>query len=165
MFRFFGRRRRRREAGETLVELVLAVTIMSIAVVSVVGALATGVRVSDLHRKHATAGAAVRALAEALHASVAGPSGYLDDICGGDPVGAYQSRLTSIYTPPTNYQASVTQVRFWHSNGSTGSFESGCPDVGVQLLTLQVASVDGRVTETLDVVLRKPCRTEDPLCA
>lgn len=165
MYRFLGRRRRRREAGETLVELVLTVTIMSIAVVSVAGALATGVRMSDLHRKYATAGAAVRALAEALYASVTGSGGYLDDICDGDPVGAYQSELASIYTPPANFQASVTQVRFWHPDGATGSFESGCPDVGVQLLTVQVASVDGRVAETLDVVLRKPCRTEDPLCA
>jgi type II secretory pathway pseudopilin PulG len=165
MNRFLGSRGRRREAGETLVELVLTVAIMSIAIVSVAGALATGVRVSDIHRKHATAGAAVRALAEALHASVAGPGGYLEDICDADPVGAYQSRVDSIYTAPADFQASVTQVRFWHPNGSTGSFETGCPDVGVQLLTLQVASVDGRATETLDVVLRKPCRTEDPLCS
>ena len=165
MYRLLGRRRRRHDAGETLVELVLTVTIMSIAVVSVIGALATGVRVSDIHRKHATAGAAVRAFAEALHASVAGAGGYLEDICDGDPVSAYQSQVASIYTPPTNYQASVTQVRFWHPNGLSGSFETGCPDVGVQLLTLQVTSVDGKVTETLDVVLRKPCRTEDPLCS
>lgn len=165
MYRYIEYRGRRRDKGETLVELVLTVTIMSIAVVSIAGALATGVRVSDLHRKHATAGAAVRALAEALHASAAASGGYLDDICDADPVGAYQSRLNSIYTAPTNFQASVTEVRFWHPNGSTGSFESGCPDVGVQLLTVQVASVDGQAVETLDIVLRKPCRTEDPLCS
>lgn len=157
---------RRREAGETLVELILAVAIMSIAVVSVAGALATGVRASDQHRKHATAGAAVRAFAEALHASVWSSDGYLEDICGtGDPASAYLDRLGDIYTPPANYQASVTQVRFWHPNGTTGSFESGCPDVGLQLLTLEVATADGRVTETLDVVLRKPCRMEDAACA
>ena len=100
----------------------------------------------------------------ALHGWVE-TAGYPEEICGeADPASIYQSQVVSIYSAPANFQASVTQVRFWHPNGSTGSFESGCPDVGLQLLTLQVATTDGRVVETLDVALRKPCRAEDALC-
>src|SRR5689334_1699512 len=65
--------------GESMIEVLLAVVIMSTAVVAVVGGIATAIRIADLHRKQATAGAAVRALAEGLETAMAGtPTGYVD---------------------------------------------------------------------------------------
>lgn len=151
------RRRPRGEAGESLIELVISVTIMSIAVVAVVGALATAVRTSDMHRKQATAGAAVRAFAEALQARVAN-GGYVDATCATD------ASYDGTYTAPTNFVADVTAVQFW--SPSTSTFVASCPDVGIQLVTIEVAtSPDRVVVERLDVVLRKPCRVGDVPCA
>jgi hypothetical protein len=39
------------------------------------------------------------------------------------------------------------------------------PDRGLQRLRISVASTDGRASESLEVVLRKPCRVEDPPCS
>ena len=140
-----------------MIELVLAVTILSIAVVAVIGALATAVRISDVHRKQATAGAAVRAFAEALQTRVS-TGGYVDDTC------ATEASYDGYYDAPAGFVADVLAVKFW--SPATSTFVTSCPDSGIQLVTIEVASDPGRsVVETLDVVLRKPCRTGDAACA
>jgi Tfp pilus assembly protein PilV len=141
--------RSRGDRGETLIELMVAVMIMSTAVIAIVGALALSIRVSDIHRKQATAGAAVRAFAEALETKVAEtPTGYHDATC------ATPANYAGMYAAPAGYTAEVMAVKFW----SGSAFVATCPDIGVQLVSLRVASNDGRASETLDVVLRKPCR-------
>jgi hypothetical protein len=48
-------------------------------------------------------------------------------------------------------------MRYW----SGSAWQSSCTtDLGLQQLTVQVASDDGRATERVDVVLRKPCGLE-----
>jgi hypothetical protein len=37
--------------------------------------------------------------------------------------------------------------------------------MGIQRLTLKVSSVDTVAAETLDLVIRKPCRESDEACA
>jgi Tfp pilus assembly protein PilV len=144
---------RRGDRGESLVEILMTVTIVSIAVVAITGALATSVRMSDVHRKQATANAAVRAFAEDLQARVAAaPTAYVDATC------ATPADYSGLYSPPAGYTATVTRVVFW----SDGQFVESCPDNGIQLLTLRVASDDERAVQTLDVVLRKPCRLVAP---
>ena len=67
----------RRDCGESLLELLVAVVIMGIAVVAIVGGLFSGVLMSDIHRKQTTAGSTLRDYAEAVEAAVAAsPSTY-----------------------------------------------------------------------------------------
>lgn len=137
------------EKGESLLELLIAVAIMGIAVVAIMAGLVTSVLISDVHRKQATAGTAVRDYAEAMQSAVAGGS-YGD--CG--TTSWYQSHAG--FTAPTGYNATVVagSMRFW--TGSTWT-TSCSTDSGLQQLTVQVASTDGRATERVVVVLRKPC--------
>lgn len=146
------------DGGESLIELLMAITIMSLAVVAVVGSLVTGVMVSDVHRKQTTAGATLRNYAESIESSVAAATT------------AYTSCATPAayatptgFTAPAGYTASVTAVRYW-KGVPTLSFSTTCgsPDSGVQKVSLRVRSNDGRATETLDLVIRKPCRQTDP---
>jgi type II secretory pathway pseudopilin PulG len=153
-------RRARRERGESLVELLITIVIMSIAVVAVVGALAVSIRISDIHRKQATAGAAVRAFAEALQARVAA-GGYVP--CA-DPATAYPlTGPNPVYTAPTGYAASYPSDAAAYWSPSAQAFQSTCTsDSGVQRISLRVESDDHSAAETLDVVLRLPCRAGDP---
>ncbi|MDQ1722160.1 MAG: hypothetical protein QOI26_1894 [Pseudonocardiales bacterium] len=137
-----------RDRGETLLELLIALSIMSIAVVAIVGGLLAGVAVSDIHRKQSTAGAAVRDYAENVEKYVAG-TGYTS--CAAPS--AYAPAAVG-FTAPTGYTAAAITVRYW---SGTAWVASPCTDVGLQQLTVQVASSDTRATERLVVVLRKPC--------
>ena len=139
-----------RDRGETLLELLIALTIMSIAVVAVVGGLLAGVAVSDIHRKQSTAGAAVRDYAENVEKYVAG-TGYSS--CAA-PSAYSPAAVGYSAAVPSGYTAAAVAVRYW---SGTAWVASPCSDVGLQELTIQVASSDTRAAERLVLVLRKPC--------
>jgi type II secretory pathway pseudopilin PulG len=136
------------DQGESLIELIIAIAIMGIAVVAIVSGIVTGILMSDVHRKQATAGAYVRSYAEAVETYAA--------------AGNYDSSATPNYTAarvgftaPTGFTASVTGVQCW--SDSTKVFSSCSTDVGVQKVTLTVATnADTRASESLVVIIRKP---------
>ena len=144
------------DRGESLLEVLIAVTIMGIALVAIVGGLVTSILMSDIHRKQATAGAAVRDYGEAIENAIAG-GGYV--ACA--PAASYGAPPG--FAVPAGYSKSVVagSMRYWDGSG----WQTGCAaDTGLQQLTVQVASDDGRATERVAVVIRKPCRISDPSC-
>lgn len=132
----------RGEEGTTLVEVLVAVAILSTAVASIVAAMSLSVLSSDIHRKQAVAETVVRSVAEATKATL-----------------AYQPCATTYPVPaaapkPSGYVISPATVDYLVG----GAWNATCPggtDV-VQRLTLTVDSVDGRAHETLQLVVRKP---------
>ena len=138
------------DRGETLVELLIALAIMAITVVAVVGGLVSYISVSDIHRKQATAGAGVLDYGEAVQKSVttggytacASPSSYAAAAVG--------------YVPPAGYASAVQSVRYWSGSTWVSTCSPGS-DVGLQRVSLQVASTDTRAVEITVVVLRNPC--------
>jgi type II secretory pathway pseudopilin PulG len=139
------------DKGETLLELLIAVVILSIAVVAIVGGIGVSVMMSDIHRKQTTAGAYAKDYAEAIESTVAG-GGYVSCVTGTSyPV------PTSLASDPvyTGYSAAlvVTSVRYWNGTG----WQPTCVDKGVEMLTVRASSSDQRATEQVVVVLRKPC--------
>jgi hypothetical protein len=140
----------RSDSGETLIELIVAMAIMSTAVVAVLGCLVTGIMVSDIHRKQSTADVTLHNYAETITRTVD---------AGGYPTGC--AALTVSFTAPNGYSATITKVGYW-----TGSaWSNGCStDSGLRQVTLQVASSDSRAVEQLVVVVRKPCGLADSLC-
>lgn len=156
------RHRRRDDRGESLIELLVAMAIMSTAVIALVAGIGTAIRISDIHRKQATAGSYVRSYSEAVQSAIADtPTAYA--ACATSTT--YQSAYT--VPDPTRYQAEITAVTYWDGTG----FVATCPatDLGLQRVSLRVRSLDGRASETLDVVIRRPCRSAadfplDPPC-
>jgi type II secretory pathway pseudopilin PulG len=142
------------ERGETLLELLIAIVILGIAVLAIIGSVVDGIMVADIHRKQTTAGTAVRGYAEAIENYV-GVSGYV-------PCASASSYAPSVvgFTVPTGFTASAAAALSW--NGS--AWVSCTSDNGFQKVTVRVASTDSRATETLDVVLRNPCRPTDAVC-
>jgi prepilin-type N-terminal cleavage/methylation domain-containing protein len=140
----------RADRGETLLELLVALAIMSVAVVALVGGLGTSVVMSDIHRKQATAGMILRNYAEAVTATVD---------AGGYPTGC--APPATAFTAPSGFKATVVSMQYW-----TGSGWTTCAgDTGLLQLKLQVASLDSRAVEKLVIEVRKPCGLTDPLCA
>lgn len=142
------------DRGESLIELLVAITIMGIAVVAIVGGIGTAVLMSDIHRKQATAGTAARDFGEAIENQVMA-GGYVP--CAAPAKYAAPNG----YQPPGGFTSSVTAVKYW----AGGAWAASCgTDSGLQQVTVQVASTDGRATEKLVVVLRRSCGLKDTLC-
>ncbi|TCC60340.1 type II secretion system protein [Kribbella pittospori] len=146
--------RRPSERGESLLEIMIAVAIMGIAVVAIMAGLTTSIMMSDIHRKQTVAAATVRTYAEAVESYVAG-SGYTP--CAG--ASAYSPAAIGLAVP-AGYVATATAAQSW-----SGSSWGACgADNGLQKVTLTVSN-GTRATERLDVILRKPCRAADGVCA
>lgn len=141
-----------RDRGESLLELLIALAIMSIAVVAVVGGLLASIAASDIHRKQSTAGAAVRDYAENVEKYVAG-TGYTT--CASSS--AYAPGTVGYAGVPSGFAATAVAVRYWTGTAWTTGPCTGPTDLGLQELTIQVASTDTRASERLVLVLRKPC--------
>jgi type II secretory pathway pseudopilin PulG len=141
------------DAGETLIELIMAVAIMGIAVVAVVGGIATSILMSDIHRKQATAGAYVRNYAEAVVAYVAaGTPAANANFASPSP--DYSASAVGFTAPAGGFVASVTSVRCWQDGSQL--FASCTAASAVQQVTLNIASSDSRASEALLVIVRKP---------
>jgi prepilin-type N-terminal cleavage/methylation domain-containing protein len=134
----------RDEHGFTLVEMLLAVAILGLGVVTVLGGMMTSITSADVDRSAAVAAGAVRAYAEAV---------------AGD---AYSSCATSYpatgFTAPAGYSTTLT-VAYWDptAGGGAGAFVATCPasDSGLQRVTLTVTATDGRAEEQLQIAKRR----------
>jgi len=133
------------DTGETLIELLVAIVILGIAVVAILGGIVVIVESSTLHRKQAQAQNGLRAWAEQTSAAT-----YND--CA--TAGSFSLPSPSL---PSGFTPQVTAVEYW--NGT--SFSSSCAgDQGIQKVTLRVVvanSLYPGFTQSLDVVVRKPC--------
>jgi Tfp pilus assembly protein PilV len=143
-----------REAGESLIELLVTVVILGIATAGIAGALFATGRASSAHRQMALAQNALRAWAEQLDA------GSYDDCAATDSFADPDPAL------PADFTATVSTVQYW----SGTAFVSTCgTDTGVQKVTLTVTAPNGlarAVARSMVVVLRKPCDSAgfDPIC-
>jgi Tfp pilus assembly protein PilV len=134
--------------GETLIELIIAVAIMGIAVVAIVGGIATTILMSDIHRKQTTAGAYVRDYAEAV-AGHYNASASLSSYSPSTAIGFVLDPAT------TGFTATPTSVKCW--DDTVSAFGTTCSGSSpVQQVTLSVASNDLRASESLVVVVRQP---------
>jgi type II secretory pathway pseudopilin PulG len=147
------------ERGESLLELLIAVVIMGLAVVAIMAGITSSVLMSDIHRKQATAGAAVHTYSEAIENHVAG-TGYTGCAGASDDLSGPYRPSTVGFTVPTGYSVSVSAAMSW-----TGSGWVACTsDSGYQKVTVRVMG-GTRAAEKIDLILRMPCRTSDGVCS
>jgi len=142
----------RDEAGSTLVELLVTLVILGIAFVTLLGGMFTAVTTSHRHRQQTVADSALRSFAEAVKVA-----GYRADCAG------YEDS----YTPASGFTRRVVRCCALESTTTTTTTTIPLPSIPLpapscpppsagdpQVLTLEVASTDGRATETIEVVKR-----------
>jgi hypothetical protein len=153
----------------------MAVLILAIAGAAVIVSIGESALISGFHNRQATAGAVVRDYAEAIeqaiatNSAVAPPAAYVS--CA--TIGTYlpsNVQFTSANGYKSGYSATITAVTYWNGSAFVPASQGnpcviGVTDTGAQKLSLKVDSPDGRVSESLDLVLRMPCRPADSLCS
>lgn len=137
-------RARPTDAGESLVELLVSIAIFGVAVLAILGALTMSASSSSLHEGQAQAQNKLRNWAEQLSGATYVECATAAQIAAAAPV-------------PTG--GSVGGVQYW--NTATKSFGGSCSSSGLQRATLNFSAPSslGSFTQSLDVVLRKPCPT------
>jgi type II secretory pathway pseudopilin PulG len=143
--------RRRGEVGETLLELLITVSIMGTVFVGVLAGIGTVFVATDSHRQDATAEAVLRSYAERLEDPTDVP--YVN--CA--TAGTYTSPTGFSLPAAPGWTASVTSALIWQGDAPP-TFTSTCTtDKGLQQLTLRVTSPAGdhQATETIVIVKRK----------
>jgi type II secretory pathway pseudopilin PulG len=139
-----------RDAGDTLVELLVTVVILGIATAGLTGALLTVGKVSQMHRQQVLAQTSLRAWAEQVsvgsYTACAAATGF------AAPSPALSTGLT----------ATVTGVRYWDG----ASFASTCAvDTGIQRVGLRITATNGlspAIVESVEVTVRRPCTAAAP---
>lgn len=136
---------KRSDEGETLVELIIAITILAVAVIAIGSGIALSVVVSSQHREQATADDFLHNYAETLQPLYA--------TCSGSTPPNYVS-IASLATPG-GFNAPTASVKFWDPTAASFSLTS-CPgtDAGLQQVTLNLTSVDNHANESIVVILR-----------
>lgn len=132
----------RTDEGFTLIEVLVAVTLLGVSVVAIVSGLMTGIIASDIDAKQATGETLLRSYAEATKQHV---------LTSYSPCAA---TYAPAFTPPAGYSFKPITVQY--RNGAAWS--SACPGGVnvVQRLTLEVSSADDRTQEVVHIVVRRP---------
>ena len=164
------------EAGDTLIEILIAIAILGITITALLGALLTTLTSAAEHRTMTSLDTALRSYAEQLKYDVElQPSNAWFSQCalaGPPPVGQTESTYNgNPVTPPSNQPTGYTVVivgsQIW--NGATNAFDPPTPTTnptqcssnpnesqsGFQLLTLEATAPNG-LTDTLSLGLRQP---------
>ncbi len=141
--------RRHASRGETLVELMVTITILSIMVVALLTAIDSATRASGSNRRQAEMETWLRSAAEKLEDA---NTRYIT--CAGK-----NSSYTLLAAPNAGYDTSAT-VAFPDANATSldaSSAPTACPpDSGLQLITLSISVHGSSQRETLQIVKRDP---------
>jgi type II secretory pathway pseudopilin PulG len=152
-------RPRRSEAGDTLIEVLLAVVILGITSVALLLCFATSISGSAEHRSQVTFDTVLRTASEEALSQFQQQTSSEFDTCTNPT-------YTVNFSLPTGYSAVISNVQYW--NGS--SFDSTCATNVPQLITITVTSPTG-VTYSISSVVDGPvspaipCATTSAACA
>lgn len=164
-----ARPRARTDAGQSFVELLVAVVLIGTAVVATLAALRATVIGSALERDHARAQqwlqAAVGAIREADYVPCNDPGSY--DSPQDHIVAVYQQAIVDVTTPPPGWSDSqieiLAPVKVWDGDVYWDPNDPDAPKTcfkadgfSLQLITVQVVDTDSQILETVEVVKDDP---------
>jgi len=141
-------RRERSEAGDTLIEVLVSVAILSIAFVALLSAFATSISLSGQHRQVVTLDAALRTASNEAVAQVQASKNNLFGQCP-DPAYTFNWNLGIPGFTVTSYS-----FEYW--NGSNFSPGNPCTTYGPQQWQLHVSNTSGTEQQTVYTVIYDP---------
>ncbi len=136
------------ESGDTLIEILISIMILSFGVIGVYSALTGSITAADRVRSRASATQLVTQITNELQLA--------DWECSEQPLDSYRAVLDKL-KPTPKWTVALASVRHW---GPSRTFEDGCPtpDQGevfrMQQLTVTVESPGGRTQQNVQLLKR-----------
>ena len=144
------------DRGVSLIEILVAITLMGVAGVAVLGAMATSARGSSVSRSQASAIVWLQSSGDYLTSHIP----YLDCTIGTEPAvkAAYQAGLQASGAPRSpmawpQTQMRVERIEFW--DNATQAFASSCKASQIQQITIAASNPSDTYTSRLSVVRSK----------
>lgn len=145
---FFRGRAQRSEAGDTLIEILLTLIVLSLASVAVITAFTTTIGASGEHRSLATFNTVLRSATETAISQIQGNGAVTFNPCA--TTAYYQTgpgavNFANVAPAGSNYSAQITGVSYW--NGTVFS-PSGCvaANNAPQQITITVTDNNNQTT-------------------
>jgi type II secretory pathway pseudopilin PulG len=136
------------ENGDTLIEILISIMVLSFGVIGVYSALTGSITAADRVKSRASATQLVTQIANEVQLT--------DWECAENPFESYRRVLDGL-KPSSSWTIALRSIRHW---GPSRSFEDGCPtpeqgDVfRLQQLNIVVESPGGRTTQNLQLLKR-----------
>jgi Tfp pilus assembly protein PilV len=164
---FAARLRGRGQLGESLIELLATITIVSICVVGLVAALGMNFMFSagneQVDDAHAILSRYAEAIASEPYESCTAGTPYtaaaIADIPATDlPSGTTTGAPGTIANSGTAFAPSIESVHYWNGDSAPATFTATCgaTDPGYQQLVVRVDAGDGSYYETMTIYKRLP---------
>ena len=163
-----SRARQRRERGESLIEVLITVSIVGLGVVAIITATASTFQLSGVSRVGTHADQLLTRYAESVSAltyepCTSGSTPYSTTAASAIPATNLPDGITvgppgSAGASSNAFELSVESVSYWNGDLSPATFSGTCPpsDPGSQELTLRVHAGDGSFDRRMMLVKRAP---------
>ncbi len=145
----------RRDVGISYVEVLVSIVLLGMVVSALLVTLRTSIDASTLNRDHSNAHAWLQSASDVLYGSPREDCGTEAASRADDIADVYESIIRTTSNPegwPAENIEIVRPVRFWDG---TSVYQSTCYDdagINLQLITIQVRGLDGRIVESVQVV-------------
>jgi len=153
------------DRGITLVEILVAVVLISTVVVATLTTLRVSIVAGTVHRDHSNAHAWLQSASDRLYAQVKEDCSTTNIVDGGKGaiLAKYQLVVDLVDNPEdwVNWQIRIVDVKFWNASDTDSDgiveyrFGTVCQDsinLALQLLTLEVRSPNGRIIEQVELI-------------
>jgi prepilin-type N-terminal cleavage/methylation domain-containing protein len=152
-----------RDAGLTLIEILIAIVLLAGVIAGSMAALRATTLSGGIHRDHSRAHAWLQTASDILYAEPKTPCNTTDADKGESKVrAAYDAVVDAVPNPPDwkDWQIRVVpSVKFWNAANLDADpdveyyFGTACdPSLQLQLVQLEVKSPSGRIIETVEIV-------------
>ena len=136
------------ESGDTLVEILIALSVIGVTAVALLGAFATSISASNEHRNLATLDTVLKSFAETATFQIQQQSNPLYASC------ASTYTLNPPFSPPANYSVAITGVTYWTGTTFASSCSSGSPNP--QQITATATNTSSGSQTSLNFVVADP---------
>ena len=145
------------ERGDTLVEVLLALIILSVAGVALLAGFATAISSSAEHRNLASQDSSERTAANAAIADIQQQAGQSNDPFSC-PNGQPDGFTPSFSNLTGHFQVTITSVNYWNGSG----WQSGCVAGAAQQYTLTISNASAGWSTTETTVISDPGAPASP---